>query len=70
MTILSVTSSPIKGVDLFSEVYLLESRRETILGMYGSSDNAGELRAELADIETALQKYYSFASDITWGRYA
>lgn len=70
MMIPSVSSSPVKGSDLFSEVSLLESRRETILGMYGSVGNSGELQGELADIDSALQKYYSFASDITWSRYA
>lgn len=70
MNVPSVASSPVKGTDLFSEVGLLESRRETILGVYGSSSNCGELQGELAEIEAALQKYYSFASDITWSKYA
>lgn len=70
MNVPSVASSPAKGADLFSEVGLLESRRETILGVYGSSSNCGELQAELADIDATLQKYYSFASDVTWSKYA
>lgn len=54
----------IVGDSLFSEVFLLEARREEILSHYGEATNHEELDKELADIETALQKHYFFMDDV------
>lgn len=57
-------ATQIVGDSLFCEVFLLETRREEILSHYGEADNHEELDKELAEIETTLQKHYSFMDDI------